>query len=296
MPADALAPASAVERFLRDFHDRLPGGSSRAFAGMPVTDDTGSAHADSYAAVVQRLQDGATPPGPVLDLCCGDGHLLALLRATGRPVMGVDASTGELAAARARLGDDVTLHHAAGVTLHHARAQSLPLADASLAAVTCHMALMLLDDIDTVLAELRRVLQPGGRLLLLLPTRPADPGPAMRAFGNALGAHPGRAPAWQAVDFGAHRRDAAGWQALVARHIGAPQVTVLSAQQRLETAAAWRWMTELYDLHLRPDAAWPVIEADFHARLAPHLDAGGCTTLPHAYLLIDATRAPDTAP
>lgn len=288
MPAEALAPLSAQERFLRDFHDRLPGGSTLAFAGTPVADDAGITHADTYTALVQRLQDGATPAWPVLDLCCGDGHLLALLRATGRAVVGVDASTGELAAARARLGDDAALVHA--------RAQALPLQDASLAAVTCHMALMLLDDVDAVLAGIHRLLAPGGRLLVLLPDRPAARDAALAAFIDAQDAHPDRSAAWQDVRFASTRRDAAGWQALLQQHIGKASLTRLHGTQRLGAAAAWRWYTGLYDLHLRPDAAWASIEARFHAALAPRLEADGCTTLSHAYLLIDAATPRQPTP
>lgn len=280
MAADQGAPASVEERFLRDFHDRLPGGSTLAFAGTPVDDDAGQRHADTYSALVQRLQDGTTPDGPVLDLCCGDGHLLALLRATGRAVVGVDASAGELAAAQARLGD--------GVPLLHARAQALPLAAGSLAAVTCHMALMLLDDIDTVLAGMRRLLQPGGRLLAVLPGRRVAADAALAAYLTALNAPSDRHPDWQDARFAATRRDAAGWQALLQQHIGTVRLTPLHGTQRLTPAAAWQWYTGMYDLHLRPAAAWPAIEAAFHAALSPQLDADGRTTLHHSYFLIDA--------
>ncbi len=278
------APTSSpVERFLRDFHDRLPGGSTLAFAGTPVADAHGSRHADTYSALVHRLEDGRTAPGPVLDLACGDGHLLALLRATGRAVLGVDASTGELAAARVRLGD--------GVPLHQARAQALPLADGRLAAVTCHMALMLLDEPTQVLAELRRVLQPGGRLLAVVPAMPAAgaPSPATQAFCAALDLQPQRRSEWQDVRFGSGLwRDAQALSALLQPCFSPPAVTRLEAVQRLSPAQAWLWHTGMYDLHLRPDAAWIPAQALFLERLAPLCGADGLVSLPHAYLLIDA--------
>jgi ubiquinone/menaquinone biosynthesis C-methylase UbiE len=288
MPSPAaLSPA---ERFLLDFHDRLPGGSSQAFAGLPVADDQGLQHADTYQALVQRLQDGQTPPGAVLDLACGDGHLLGLLRASGRPLLGVDASTGELAAARARLGE--------AVPLHQARALALPLADASLAATTCHMALMLMEAPQRVLAQIRRVLQPGGRLLAVVPAAPG-PGPAdpaTQAFMAALQAHPQRRSEWQAVQFGsAHWRGADALQALLQADFPTPRFTRLSGARRLSPAQAWHWFTGLYDLHLRPDTAWGPAQALFLERLAPQCDADGQTTLQHAYLLIDAAT-PRTMP
>jgi SAM-dependent methyltransferase len=49
-----------------------------------------------------------------------------------------------------------------------ARAQDLPFSDASFGYVVCHMALMLMDPLEPVLAEAKRVLKPGGRLLAVV--------------------------------------------------------------------------------------------------------------------------------
>ena len=101
----------------------------------------------------------------MLDLCCGDGPLLAELTRLGCDAVGVDLSAGELAAAEAR-----TDHHA---TLVCAPASALPFADLSFDSVLCHMALMLLDDLDRVLQEARRVLRPGGELRVLVGRGPS---------------------------------------------------------------------------------------------------------------------------
>jgi SAM-dependent methyltransferase len=275
----------ALEAFLVDFHDRLPGGSSAAFGALAVQDEAGRTFESSYHALASRL--AAAPAGPVLDLACGDGHLLALLAGSGRARIGIDMSTGELRAARARLGADVPLHQA--------RAQALPLANASLAAVTCHMALMLMAEAPQVLAEISRALQPGGHLLAVVPAAPvgaADRCPAVAAFHAALDAQP-RQAGWQGVRFDVVRpwRDAAGVAALLQPHFARWQTTRLQGEQRLTAAQAWAWFTGLYDLHLLPPAAWAPAETAFHAHLAPRLDADGRTALPHAYLLIDATLA-----
>ncbi|MCB9687945.1 MAG: methyltransferase domain-containing protein [Alphaproteobacteria bacterium] len=163
---------SAGESFLRRFHDSAPGGSPRAFAGGRLPDGR-----DTY----DWLADHASPGERVLDLCCGDGFLLAKLAERGVHGVGVDLSQGELEAARAR-----------GLSeLHLARAQELPLADASVDGVVCSWALMLLDDLPGVLDELRRVLRPDGWLAAVIGAPPPDrPDNRYRVVLDALRRHP----------------------------------------------------------------------------------------------------------
>jgi SAM-dependent methyltransferase len=290
---------TVAERFLADFHDRQPGGSSLAFHALAVTDDDGRQHASPYHALADRLNRTAgLPDGPVLDLACGDGYLLGLLGmpgqpgVSGRPRLGVDVSAGELAAARQRLGN--------AVPLHQARAQALPLADASVAVITCHMALMLMAEPDAVVAELRRVLQPGGRLLAVVPgaaaappnsAHPASPDPLTAAWLASIAGHD-RLADWSTLRFeGRCWRDPAGLAALLQPAFTALHLTRLRGEQRLTPDGALAWFTGLYDLHLLPPAAWPAVEADFRHRLTPLLDDRGQVALPHTYLLIDATAA-----
>ena len=294
-----------VEHFLADCHDRAPGGSTRAFAGLQVQANDGCVYPSSYHALLSALlsalqatlQAAALPPGPVLDLACGDGHLLQLLRATGRPLLGVDLSAGELAAARTRLGDASKLW-GDSVLLHQARAQALPLADASVAAITCHMALMLMAEPAAVVTELRRVLKPGGRLLAVVPATPGNaqqPGRADSLTLAWLAALAGlaRQPRWHAVQFENRRwRDPATQAALLQPGFRALRFTRLSTCQHLTPAQATAWFTGMYDLHLLSVDDRGAVEADFHARLAPLLDANGRASLPFATTLIDATAAP----
>lgn len=131
---------------LSSFHARFAGASDRVFGRGTVPDGRSS---------YQWLADQVPPEAArVLDLACGDGALLARLARPGREIMGLDRSEHELAAARARLGPEVALHH--GV------AQALPFPDGSFDAVTCHMAFMLMAQAEAVVAEIRRVLAPGG--------------------------------------------------------------------------------------------------------------------------------------
>ncbi|MFJ7270963.1 class I SAM-dependent methyltransferase [Streptomyces sp. NPDC099050] len=94
----------------------------------------------------------------ILDAGCGSGPLTAALRDRGAVVTGVDSSAGMLALARRRLGDDAALHL---VDLR----DRLPFADGAFDDVVASLVLHYLEDWGPTLAELRRVLRPGGRLI-----------------------------------------------------------------------------------------------------------------------------------
>lgn len=94
----------------------------------------------------------------ILDAGCGSGSLAAQLRDRGADVTGIDASAGMLAIARRRLGDDVPLHVGD-------LCDPLPFADASFDDVVASLVLHYLEDWAPTLAEIRRVLRPGGRLI-----------------------------------------------------------------------------------------------------------------------------------
>ncbi|MEZ4402272.1 MAG: class I SAM-dependent methyltransferase [Kofleriaceae bacterium] len=144
----------AEEAFVRRFHRDRPGATSAALARGRVVGAAGSTY--------DRVADAVAPGGRVLDLGCGDGFLLAGLQARGHlasDLLGLDVSADELAAARRRLPR---------VALMHARAQAIPLAPASLAAVVSHFAFTLMPDLADVVAELARVLAPGGRFVTMV--------------------------------------------------------------------------------------------------------------------------------
>jgi SAM-dependent methyltransferase len=95
----------------------------------------------------------------VLDAGCGAGSHAADLIRRGASVTGLDKSAGLLAIARERLG--------AGPALHQADlADPLPFAPASFDAVLAALVMHYLQDWGPTLAEFRRVLVPGGRLVI----------------------------------------------------------------------------------------------------------------------------------
>lgn len=95
----------------------------------------------------------------ILDAGCGAGPLLASLRDRGAIVTGFDKSAGMLDLARRRLGDDTDLHVAE-------LGGPLPYSDDTFDDVTASLVLHYLEDWGPALAELRRVLKPGGRLIV----------------------------------------------------------------------------------------------------------------------------------
>ncbi|MFC4565544.1 class I SAM-dependent methyltransferase [Nocardiopsis mangrovi] len=104
--------------------------------------------------------------GRTLDVGAGTGLNLPLYPA-GVRLTAIDLSPAMLAVARARsaeLGIDADLRVA--------DAERLPFDDAAFDTVVCTLALCSVPDVDLALAEMRRVLRAGGRLVLLDHVRP----------------------------------------------------------------------------------------------------------------------------
>ena len=91
----------------------------------------------------------------ILDVGCGSGPIAAKLRDRGATVTGLDSSAAMLELARRRLGPDTDLH----------LADPLPFPDGTFDDVLLALVLHYLQDWTGPLAELRRVLKPGGRLV-----------------------------------------------------------------------------------------------------------------------------------
>ncbi|MEO8245673.1 MAG: ubiquinone/menaquinone biosynthesis methyltransferase [Chloroflexota bacterium] len=114
----------------------------------------------------------------VLDVACGTGHLARLVAdrvgASGE-VVAIDASEGMLARARRAAG---------GMPIDYRRADALalPFPDASFDAATIGFGLRNLADYGRGLAEMRRVVRPGGRVVVLEIAQPGG-GPGRALFG-----------------------------------------------------------------------------------------------------------------
>jgi demethylmenaquinone methyltransferase/2-methoxy-6-polyprenyl-1,4-benzoquinol methylase len=115
---------------------------------------------------------GLERPSTIADLGCGTGDLARELGCSGHRAIGLDLSFGMLRCARA-----------GGAPLVNADAARLPLRDGGLDGVVSGFAVRNFADLPAVVAELSRVIRPGGRLALLEVGRPRS---RVLRFGHHL--------------------------------------------------------------------------------------------------------------
>jgi SAM-dependent methyltransferase len=110
-----------------------------------------------------RAALGAAPGERILDVGCGPGFYCAELLEEVKPggsVVGLDSSPQMLSLAARRCEGH------ANVEFHRADATALPVEDASFDAALCVQVLEYVPDIAAALAELRRAVRPGGRVVV----------------------------------------------------------------------------------------------------------------------------------
>ncbi len=106
--------------------------------------------------IIQRLLD-ELPAGNALDAACGTGRYTRELLARGHRVTAVDLTYEMIRNARAT---------ASGARFSVGSLEALPFADRSFDLATCGLALTHLPRISGAIAELARVLRPGGSLVI----------------------------------------------------------------------------------------------------------------------------------
>ncbi|MBU6330076.1 MAG: methyltransferase domain-containing protein [Acidobacteria bacterium] len=96
----------------------------------------------------------------ILEVGTGEGQVARAMAAVhGATVVGVDPTANQIAEALRRGG---------GVEYHRAGAEDLPFEEASFDAVVCCLVFEHIDAVDAALAEVARVLRPGGRFVFCL--------------------------------------------------------------------------------------------------------------------------------
>lgn len=143
--------------YLTDFHRERAGVAEQVLSRALAGDHS------PYRWLARAVSQDATT---VLDLACGSGPMSRELAQDGRTVIGLDISEHELALAAERgpgpwvRGDGLRL----------------PFADGSVDAITSSMGLVVVTPLSAVLAEVQRVLRPGGVLAGIAPAlRPLSP-------------------------------------------------------------------------------------------------------------------------
>jgi demethylmenaquinone methyltransferase / 2-methoxy-6-polyprenyl-1,4-benzoquinol methylase len=106
------------------------------------------------------------PGKRALDVATGTGDLAVALAARGAEVVGADFSDGMLERARAK---------APGIRFEHADALAMPYEDGSFDAATVGFGARNFGDLERGLAEMVRVVRPGGRVVILEITTPTRP-------------------------------------------------------------------------------------------------------------------------
>jgi SAM-dependent methyltransferase len=257
-----------------------PGATPRTLEDQK--DDAGRTSYDLLAARV--------PPDArvVVDLACGDGALgAAIARRLGAAVeiIGVDAGAADLELARDRLSG-------VRARLLCERAERTSLEAASADAVACHFAFMLMRPLEPVIAEIARILTPGGVFVACIPGLGARSLPA-EASAFVIDVVRGDVPAYP--DFG----------------IGDPRVNDDAEVTRLLSAGGFREVaiaTHVVCCVKRPTEVladmrsyywWDLLRDESHARLerelpavlARHADATGRVRRESVLRLVEARRA-----
>lgn len=150
------------------------------------------------------LKIAALRPGErVLDVACGTGvvaRLAAQRVGTSGSVAGLDVNPGMLAVARSATSPELA------IDWYETSAEAIPLPDGAFGVVLCQLGLQFISDKPGALREMRRVLAPGGRLVLNVP---GPTPPLFAAMADALGKHIGpRAASFVHAVFSLHDEQA----------------------------------------------------------------------------------------
>lgn len=201
-----------------------------------------AAYEDSWARVTAQtaapLLDAAGVGAgcALLDVCCGPGAVAEAAAARGADVRGVDLTESFVAIARRRVP---------GARFEAGDAEALPFPDAAFDAAVCGYGVIHLPRPAAALAEMARVLRPGGRAAVSVWAGP-EPGTGLGVAVSAIRAHADlSAPLPHGPDF--FQFSAPGALASALAGAGFADVSVSRVEQtyRAERAdALWRMIAD----------------------------------------------------
>jgi ubiquinone/menaquinone biosynthesis C-methylase UbiE len=109
--------------------------------------------------IIPLIAEHLPSVGTMLDVGAGEGQIARVAASAGLGVVGIDPAWAQVAVGRDRAG---------GAAYLQGSATSLPVASASVDVAVACLVFEHITDVDAALAEVARVLVPGGRFLFLL--------------------------------------------------------------------------------------------------------------------------------
>jgi ubiquinone/menaquinone biosynthesis C-methylase UbiE len=135
----------------------------------PITDNVGQLIVENHIEAGEH----------VLDLCCGQGTLTAMISLAKAKVTGLDFSPEMVSNARKAAPD---------ARIHRGDAMAMPFGDAQFDKVVCNFGIMHIPNQQKALSEVRRVLKPNGMFVMATWAAPAS-SPAFGTVFGSLKAH-----------------------------------------------------------------------------------------------------------
>ncbi len=128
-------------------------------AGWWIEEFTEGADPEYVEQILPLAEEELGDCSMILDVGCGDGQIGRALAGHGASVVGIDPTRNQISVAVARGG---------GPQYARAEAARLPFADGSFDGVVACLVFEHIDDVDGAIAEVARVLRPGGRFAFFL--------------------------------------------------------------------------------------------------------------------------------
>lgn len=130
-----------------------------AHAGWWQEEFTDGADPEYVEQILPLAAQDLPPSGLALDIGCGEGQVARVLQDAGLDVVGLDMSGAQVAEAARRGG---------GPAYARASAEVLPVRSGSVDVAVACLVLEHVPDLDATLAEVGRVVRPGGRFVLFM--------------------------------------------------------------------------------------------------------------------------------